>query len=151
MSAQVHYDANIYFISLIIRDLRRGCTLSIDPSYFLDKIIEDIMFCDESLKTLMNSLGKNDHLVNQEKHLRDLYLAKRDLVLLLQDLIGEELPFSSEIRQYVSRFTQIIRGQKEDMMEIDDSLNATIPQGDEKNIVSQQEYQILFDDSQDEQ
>jgi hypothetical protein len=151
LSAQIHYDADIFQISQIIRLLRRGCSVDIDPEFYLDKIIEDILFADDILKTLYSRLNTNDLLVNREQYLRDLYLAKRDLVLLLEDVIGETLPFSGNMKQYSSRFSQIIRSQKEDMMAIDDTLNKDQRQEEEKNIVSQQEFSILMENEETEE
>ncbi len=143
MSPQIHYDANIFFVGQLIRDLRKGCSLEIDPAFFLDKIVEDIMFADDFLLRLSNQLNTTEQLVNREKYLRDLYLTKRELVLLLEDICGLVLPFAMHIVQYKSRLVQIIHNQREDMMSIDDKISSQ--PGDEKNIVSREEYQILFD------
>ncbi len=145
MSSQFHYDSDIFYLSQIIRVIRRGVSIPIDQEFFLDKIIEDIMFVDGVLKSLYARLNQNDLLVNRQQYLRDTYLAKRDLVLLLEDLIGGSLEFSSEIKQYHSRLKQIIRSQKEDMMVIDDSLNSDSRHEEEKTIVSQEEFSILLD------
>jgi hypothetical protein len=145
VSSQVHYDADIFFASQIVRQIRRGCSISIDADFFLDKMIEDILFCDDILKTLLTRLNANDLLVNREQYLRDLYLAKRDLVMTLDDINGGNLEFASSMKQYSSRFTQIIRSQKEDMMAIDDTLNSDLRQEEEKAMVSQEEFSILMD------
>ena len=148
MNSEIHYDADIFYVSLIIKTIRQGCTLATDPNFFLDKIVEDIMFSDKALKTLMQQLNGNELLVNVEQHLRNLYLAKHDLVLLLDDMRGESLPFAAYLKQYEPRFAQIILSQKTDMMEIDDMLNFNEQQTDKKNMVSSEEYQILFDNEE---
>lgn len=150
MSSQFHYDADIYFISQLIRELRKGCSIKIDAEFYLDKMIEDLMFADDILKTLYSRLQGNDLLVNREQYLRDLYLTKRDLVMLLDDLNGGVLEFSKSVKQYNTRLAQIIRSQKEDMMAIDDVLNSEQRKEDEKNIVSQEEFSILLDNEQQE-
>ena len=145
MDKKINHDANIFYASLIIRNIRRGSNLSIDMDLYLDKIIEDIMFADEVLKRLMDLLNGNDNLINSEQYLRNIYLVKRDLVLLLEDIQGATLPISDHLKQYGSRFSQIIYSQKRDMVEVDDMLNAGEQETDKKNMVSSEEYQILFD------
>ena len=145
MNNKIHYDANIFYLGLIIRTIQKGCTLDTDSNFFLDKIVEDIMFSDKALKNLMEELNGSELLIDSEQHLRNLYLTKRELVLLLEDISGQMLPFAKHLKQYENRFTQIIRSQKTDMVEIDNMLSFDEQQADKKNMVSSEEYQILFD------
>lgn len=147
MSSPVNYDANIFFASQIIRILRQGTSLGIDDGLYLDKVMEDILFIDEVLKTLYTRLGNTQQLMNRDQYLRDLFLAKQDFTRLLEDLIADALDFSSKMKQYHSRLRQIIISQKDDMFNIDDTLNHQLRSEEQQLIVSQEEFSILLDDS----
>lgn len=144
MDKEVHFDADIFHAALVIRTIRKGCNLTTDPKLFLDKIVEDIMFSDKVLKQLMEQLDSSTRLVNVEQHYRNLYLVKRDFVFFLDDIRSQALPFAQHLEQYVTRFTQIITSQKTDMMKISDMLTTDDEESDKRNILSSEEYQILF-------
>ncbi len=145
MNKDVHFDADIFYTALIIRTIRQGCSLNIDSDFFLDKIMEDIMFVDRTLKNIMEQLDGDIHSIDTGQYVRNLYLVKRDLVFLLDDIRGMVFPFAQYLKQYESRFAQIIVSQKTDMMKLDDILTTDEQKNNDKDILSSEEYQILFD------
>ncbi|MDR1932813.1 MAG: hypothetical protein LBQ57_08345 [Spirochaetales bacterium] len=94
MAAKIHYDDNIFYAATLVKTLKNGFALEIDPEYFAEKIHEDLLFAGTALSRIYLSLKANAHLITRTEHLRSLLRAKRDFTGLLESILAKKTPFS---------------------------------------------------------
>jgi hypothetical protein len=75
----------------MVRVLKNGLTLDIDSAYFLDKVVEDLLFIDTALSKIFAKLKENTHLIERNEYLRNLMLAKSSFSDLLEDLAESKI------------------------------------------------------------
>ena len=69
-------------------------TLDADPELFLEKMLDDIFFIDQTLRTLLGSLENNHHLIERDELFEQLSGAEAQFASVLQNLINHEGAFS---------------------------------------------------------
>jgi hypothetical protein len=65
MTTKIHYDDNIFYLDSMVKTVKSGLSLDIDPEYFIDKVIEDILFLDSALLRTFASLKANFYLIKR--------------------------------------------------------------------------------------
>jgi hypothetical protein len=66
MNKRINFEDNIFILTQRIRMIQDLLALDADPELFLEKTIEDIDFIDTALGILLDSLVKNNRLIEQE-------------------------------------------------------------------------------------
>jgi len=149
MSMKVHYEDNLFYLTTLIKNLKTGLTLDIDPEYFIDKIIEDILFVDSSLVKSFNSLKANPHLIKRKEYLRALLRTKKVFIDFLEETVNGKLAFSSNLEPFFPKFRFSLTEHIQDSSEIHALLEQPSaieePDGD---VISPAEYQFLLEEDE---
>lgn len=148
MAAQTNYEDNLYFLNLHLKTLRNGIGLDIDPEFFLQKLVNDILFHDSVLNKLLAALTKNTNLIRRKELLRLVMLAHTDFMHFIDDIATidsgmarELVPFMPQLQQCRSRSDQAI-------YETASQLAEPASEGaDADDVISQDEYRFLFQQS----
>lgn len=145
MASQINYEDNLYHLSMTLRQLRNGIGLDIDPEFFLQKTVNDILYHDNILGKLYQSLIKNTFLIRRNELLRLIMLAKRELVRFIDEISTISSGFALELRPFLPQLQQCRdRNDSEamDIIQILDGPAAAISENGD--IISQDEYKFLF-------
>ena len=150
MTTQTNYDDNIFYVQFLIKTLRSGLRLDLDPEYFRDKIVEDIFFVDRTIQQIYETLKVNNYLINRTDHLRELVRAKRSFCDFLEESTNQELPFPEHLSAFASKISSTRENHARDIADIQGLMEGRSPAEEPKNIVSQDEYRFLFQNEEPE-
>jgi hypothetical protein len=94
MNKRINFEDDIFILMLRIRMIRDLVTLNADPELFLEKTLDDICFIDASLKLLLDSLERNNHLIEKDDMLEQLANADSHFSQVLTDFLEHDGSFS---------------------------------------------------------
>ena len=149
MANTVNYDDNLFYLMTVMRALRSGLQLEIDPNLYLDRIIEDIFFIDRTIEQIHETLRRNTHLINRREHLRQVMRAKRGFADLLDDLVREHPAFAKHLSLIRDKMVAARDKHVRDISDILRAMDATPTEDDQQTIVSNDEYRFLFQSDDD--
>ena len=104
MTTKIHYDDNIFYLDSMVKTVKSGLSLDIDPEYFIDKVIEDILFLDSALLRTFASLKANFYLIKRVEHLRGLLRTDRNFLDLIDSVLERKFAFSSHLEPFFEKF-----------------------------------------------
>jgi hypothetical protein len=145
MAAKTNFEDNIFYLNTLVKSLKAGISLDIDPDYFREKMVEDIFFVDSSLSRIYASLKDSVYLIRRAEYLRNLARAKRIFADFLTDVLEGGLTFANHLDQYYSKFRAARSEHLADVQEISHLLDR--PHGDEveqEDTISREEYRFLL-------
>jgi len=145
MAIRTNYEDDIFFLNASIRSLRTGIALDLDTEYFLDRIVNSILFQHDILSKLHTSLKRNVYLIQRTEYLRLLIMAKREFVKFIDDLPTSGSSMIDELSPFMAQFQQCRAQQNEEIIFIQEILDGNDSNSKEQvDIISQDEYQFLF-------
>ncbi len=153
MTKQINYEDDIFFLLLIIRRLRDGLKLKIDMETFGSKIVDDILFLDETIEKMLQMLEAKHGVLNREENLRSLKKVESLFNNLLDDIIEKRIPGSYYFSDLNSSFIKIRKKNLEMTSKIDQILSDMSRIDSEKSkMVSEEEFRYLLssDDNENE-
>lgn len=152
MAKMIYYGDNLFLVGEMIRVLKDGLQLEIDPGLFSDKIVGDIFFVDECLEKLFDLLQTNSLLIDRNEHLKTLMRSENLFADLLEELTEERFAASAELRSLFGRFKELCSSHRGRVEEIRAVIAETDPSlGDSGDMISPAEYEfLLIDNNPDE-
>ena len=151
MPQQINYADDLYYIHTMVKSIRSGMSLDLDPDIFRDKLTEDILFVDSVFFHLLSSLKQNDRLIRRQEYLRMLLRALRGYSDFLNETIAGNLPFSKHLASLEEKLTAIRSHVQELSQEIRELLREANAKEEAESIVSQEEYEILLHQDEEEE
>jgi hypothetical protein len=151
MANTVNYDDNLFYLMTVMRALRSGLQLEIDPELYLDRIVEDIFFIDRTIEQVYETLRRNTYLINRREHLRQLMRAKRGFADLLDDLVGDNTVFGKHLASFRGKLAAARDKHVRDISDILRAMDGTPIEDDPHTIVSQDEYRFLFQSDEEQE
>lgn len=147
MTTKIHYEDNVFFLTSMIKTLKAGMSLDIDPEYFMDKVIEDIFFIDSALSRSFISLKSNPYLIKRAEHLRSLLRAKKIYIDFLTDILESKISFSAHLQPFLEKFTASRSEHIRDTGEIHAMLSEPPAENEaDADIISSTEYRFLLEE-----
>ncbi|MDR1180075.1 MAG: hypothetical protein LBK44_06185 [Spirochaetales bacterium] len=146
MSTKIHYSDNIFYLQTLIKTVRNGLSLEIDPEYFQDRLLEDILFLNVSLNKIYASLKANAYLIRKGDYLRSLLRAKRDFAGILQNIVEKKLPGAECLMASLVKLKSCEEQQQRDIKEIRGVIENSRAKGSgpESDVISEEEFRFLF-------
>jgi len=145
MSQKIHYQDNIFFITILLKTLKDGLSLDIDSDFFLDKVLEDLDFIDSAIYRLTKELLSNERLIDRAEYLRETFGAEKQFSQLLSLLLNGEIAFSKEMTSFMNRLSDLQDKHRALQQEIMESLHSGIlDERDDVDVVSQDELSELL-------
>jgi hypothetical protein len=149
MAKKIHYQDNLFYLITLIKNLREGFSLDIDPEYFTDKVIEDVFFIDSCLKRIYSALKSNSYLVNRPDYLKNLLRAKKAFNDFLEQIINSKFAFCVHIEPFFAKFKSSMVEHIRDMTEISAMLEPKKQEdAGDPDVISQDEYRFLLKDDE---
>jgi hypothetical protein len=150
MTNTINYDDNLFYLMSVTRTLRSGVQLEIDADFYLDKIVEDIFFIDRAIEQIHQTLKSNTYLINRREYLRQVMRAKRSFADLLDGLVEGNLPFGKHLSLFVDKLAAARDKHMRDISVILQAMDTSSTEEDRQAIVSQDEYQFLFQNDEEQ-
>lgn len=145
MSQKIHYQDNIFFITILLKTLKDGLSLDIDSDFFLDKVLEDLDFIDSAIYRLTKELLSNERLIDRAEYLRETFGAEKQYSQLLSLLVNGEIAFSKEMSAFSNRLSDLQDKHRALQQEIMETLHSGIlDERDDVDVVSQDELSELL-------
>lgn len=151
MPQHVNYADDLYYIHTMVKSLKSGMNLELDPDVFRDKITEDILFIDSVFFRLLTSLKQNDRLIKRQEYLRMLLRALRNYDEFLGQTIEGELPFSKHLSDLREKLTAVREHVQEISQEIREILTVEGSREDTTSLISPEEYEFLLQQEEDDE
>ena len=108
MNKLVNFEDDIFILLMKIRMIKDIVTLDADPELFMEKTLNDIYFVDHAMRTLLENLEQNHHLIEREELLEQLSNAEGQFSMVLKELLEHDGNFSileiPSIREKVTAF-----------------------------------------------
>jgi hypothetical protein len=149
MAAKVNYEDDIDFIKKMTAVLKEGANLALDENYFLDKIVEDIIFINSTLEKIHGALKDASQLLNREYYLKELRSARRLFIELLDSLTEGSTSFKENMLPYFPKFLDFRKAGTAAVSEIQNILKKrNLSEEEDRDIISQEEYKFLLSDEE---
>ena len=144
MPQMIHYQDDLFLLSVLVKALDSGLSTEADPEYFRERVAGDLFFLDSSLKTFRGLLIQNTLLIERPEYLKLLEQTSRALQQILERLLNGSYPQAGEYVSYRPQFEAILRGQAAIVEELSGLLRSSLAEEAEIDLVSQDELSELL-------
>lgn len=83
MRNTIHYEEDLFYLTLLMKTLREGLQLPLDSEYFQTKLLGDLEFAGDTLDKLFLTLKENTSLIHRSEYLYNLVKAEDAYIELL--------------------------------------------------------------------
>lgn len=151
MDRKIHFEDDIFYLVSFLKNLKDNLKLNIDGNYFLDKVVEDIIFVDKTLKKIYTVLNHNKQMIHRYEHLHSLLRAKKQFIRLLDNILDEELAFSYQMREFFEQFKSSKDELQNSVDDIQKQLKTERDDSENENTISKEEFQYLLMPDEEEE
>jgi hypothetical protein len=148
MAKKIHYDDNLFYLREVVKSLKRGFSVEIDGEYFSDKIADDVLFIDASLRRICSNIMENDQLIKRPEVLRSVMVSIIQYVELLEQIIGKPVSKTFFQHRILNKFREIEIYQREELSQIRKTLTTMDSRLSSEDLVSQEEFGLLLHNSE---
>ena len=150
MASMIHYEEDLFLLKEMLRTLRRGCSINIDSSIFLEYTINQLLFISKALKELYSSISEANFIKSPEQ-IRNLLRVSSLFRGLIDDLSNDRLVFSEFIRNYVPDFNTIELEHIRESARIKELLLSLSKEEDSEDLVSEEEFMFLLQNEENDE
>lgn len=145
MKNKIHYEDNLFFLTLQLKNLRESLHLSMDADFFLDKVAEDLNFIDATLGRIYSTLKENTSLIKRAEYLHTLSKVKTTYSDMLNDIRSGKFAFSAEMEGHFAKLAERQAVHDRDVVEIRKLLRELTKETEDKeDVITNQELEILL-------
>ena len=150
MERQINFGDNIFFLTLILRDLSSGARLSLDNDIFLDRLVEDIYFLEGSIEKVFELIKQRVLLIDRLEHLKNLETLSSDFAVFLGEIIMGNVPVAGHLEAFSDKFDNIKDNQHKLVLEMKEIIHGTDQsETTEEDMVSREEFEYLLAEEND--
>jgi hypothetical protein len=92
MRNTIHYEEDLFYLTLLMKTLREGLQLPVDSEYFQEKFLGDLRFVGNTLDRLHLTLKANTSLIRRSEYLYNLVKAEDTYIELLAVALAAAAP-----------------------------------------------------------
>ncbi|MDC7126098.1 MAG: hypothetical protein PQJ46_11065 [Spirochaetales bacterium] len=148
MANMIHYEEDIFLLKDMLKTLRRGCSINIDPSIFLEYTINQLLFINKALKELYSTISETSHIKSPEQ-IKNLLRVSASLISLLEDFNNEKIKFSEYTASYTNDFKSIVKEHQSESARLKELLMSLSEEDDNEELVSEEEFMFLFHNNEE--
>ncbi len=100
MQNRIHYEDDLFYLTLMIKNLREGFRLPLDSEFFQEKALSDLRFLQTTLHHFFDILKENTLLIRRAEYLHSLVKVEGDFIRLLKELLQNQLVFSENLAAF---------------------------------------------------
>ncbi|MCL2519780.1 MAG: hypothetical protein FWE37_02070 [Spirochaetaceae bacterium] len=144
MKEHINYDDNLFFITARLKLLEDALHLTLDESLFNELYKHDIFLFDNLLTVFYQRLTNSRQLLKLNDYLFELCRAQVSLVNILNFILYQDTAFNHSFLSETDTFKAIAGRQKLAYLEVRELLTAKDKQAAGNDVISEEEYNILF-------
>ena len=144
MPQMIHYQDDLFSLSVLVKSLDLVLSTETDPDYFAQRVESDIGFLDESLSAFGSLLTQNALLIERADYLKLLQRTVKAFIGVLERLSGSGYPRSAAFTSEAMRLEAVAKGQRMLLTELDELLRSSLAGDNETDLVSQDEMSELL-------
>ena len=143
MKAKIHYEEDLFYLSLQMRGLREGLRLTIDADYFQDKFLADLRFIGQTLDKVLQTLKENPNLIRRAEYLYNLVKVEGAFLELLSDLLEGTGDLREGLTAYRNEFLRSRESHESDIHEIRTLLRLVSQEDEREDVITPDELSLL--------
>ncbi len=138
------FQDNIYHLCRSIDLVAEGLLLDLSGEFFLDKMIDDILFFDASIQKLNARLSENKLMSGYTESLRALHSCQARYINLLDSILAGKTGIKDEFAPMLPKIQGIRNAQSVIRGELAGSIQKSDKSADSRDIVSSNELSELL-------
>ena len=143
MKAKIHYEEDLFYLTLQMKSLREGLRLTIDAEYFQDKFLADLRFIDEVLDKILATLKDNPNLIRRAEYLYNLVKVEGSFLELLSDVLEGSGEIREALTPYRNEFLRRRESHDADVHEIRTLLRLVSQEEEREDVITSDELELL--------
>ncbi len=143
MKAKIHYEEDLFYLTLQMKALREGLQLTIDAEYFQDKFLADLRFVDQSLDKLFETLKLNPNLIRRAEYLYHLVKVEGAFMELLSDVLEGSGEIRDALVPYRNEFLRARESHDADVHEVRTLLRLVTQEEEREDVITADELSLL--------
>jgi hypothetical protein len=144
MSQMIHYQDDLFSLSVLVKSLDLILSTETDPDYFVERVDGDIAYLDRSLRAFGYLLEQNTLLVERAEYLKLLERTVKAFIGTLDRLAGSGYPRAREYAGDGRRVGSAAAEQKALLGRLGELLRSSLAGDAETDLVSQDEMSELL-------
>jgi hypothetical protein len=144
MSKMIHYQDDLFSLSVLVKSLDLILSTETDPDYFAERVESDLGFLDRSLQSFAAILEQNTLLIERPEYLKLLQRSVKSFIGVLDRLEGSGYPRARDFVRDEASLARIAAGQRSLLGDLDALLRASLADDAETDLVSQDELSELL-------
>jgi len=144
MSQMIHYQDDLFSMSVLVKSLDLILSTETDPEYFAERIGSDVEFLDRTLRLFGSLLEQNTLLIERAEYIKLLERTARAFVGVLDRLSGSGYPRAQSFT--VEAVEEASAGQQALLGRLVELLRLSLAGDTETDLVSQDELSELLKD-----
>jgi len=144
MPQMIHYQDDIFFLSVLVKAIDSGLSTEADPENFRDHVIASLEFIGASLQTFGGLLTQNVLLIERAEYVKLLERTARTYGHILERLGLSTYPGAAAYASFRPRLESLEQTQRVILAGLDELLSSTLVGEAESDLVSQDELSELL-------
>lgn len=140
----IHYQDDLFSLSVLVRSLDLILSTETDPDYFAERVDGDIGFLDRSLMVFSSLLEQNTLLVERAEYLKLLERTVKAFIGVLDRLAGSGYPRAQSFAADSQRLGAASAEQRALLVRLNELLRSSLNGDAETDLVSQDELSELL-------
>lgn len=144
MSQMIHYQDDLFSLSVLVKSLDLILSTETDPDYFAERVGADLSFLDRSLESFASLLEQNTLLIERAEYLKLLERTVKTFIGVLGRLEGAGYPRAQAFAGDGSLVGTVAADQRALLGRLNALLSSTLTGEAETDLVSQDELSELL-------
>jgi hypothetical protein len=144
MSQMIHYQDDLFSLSVLVKSLDLILSTETDPDYFAERVESELGFLDKSLESFGSLLEQNSLLIERAEYLKLLERTVKTFIGVLGRLEGAGYPRAQAFLGAGSRVAAISGNQRALLGRLGGLLSSSLTGEAETDLVSQNELSELL-------
>jgi hypothetical protein len=144
MPQMIHFQDDIFMLSVLVKALDTGLCTEADPDYFRERVLGDFGFIDSGIRVFLALLAQNELLVERAEYLKLLERTTKASIKVLERLTGDGYPRAADYRELNPRIENLLHGQRILLRDMETLLGSALSGQLEADLVSQDELSELL-------
>jgi hypothetical protein len=144
MSKMIHYQDDLFSLSVLVKSLDLILSTETDPDFFAERVESDLGFLDRSLKSFASILEQNTLLIERPEYLKLLQRSVKSFIGVLDRLEGSGYPRAQDFVRGELPLSRIAADQRSLLSNLELLLRSSLADDAETDLVSQDELSELL-------
>jgi hypothetical protein len=144
MPQMIHYQDDLFSLSVMVKSLDLILSTDTDPDFFAGRVAGDLDFLDSSLKSFATLLEQNTLLIERADYLKLLERTTKSFIGVLDRLEGSGYPRAQAFAPEGSRISALSGAQRALLSRLSELLRDSLVEDAETDLVSQDELSELL-------